>query len=75
MTLSILTLCVKGLFATLSINDKHHKDTQSLCWMSGCDVLFIVMLNYCYPEYHAAFRLLFKTVNYSECHFIRQALI
>jgi hypothetical protein len=40
-TLSITTLSIKGLFATLKRNETHHNNTPPLC----CHVLFIVMLN------------------------------
>ncbi len=47
-TLSIMTLSIKGLFVTLSINDIQHKkdiehDKMHLCWVSLCWVLLCWM--------------------------------
>jgi hypothetical protein len=41
-TLSIITLNINGLFATLSLNDKRH---YAECHYAECCILFIAVLN------------------------------
>ncbi len=57
-TISMTTLCAKGLFVTLSINDTQHNKTfimlsfefhLLLCWMSSYWVSSFI---YCYAECH-----------------------
>ncbi len=42
-TFSIMTLCIKGLLVTLSINDTNHNNIE--CHYAECRDLFFVTLN------------------------------
>jgi len=46
-TFSIMTLVIKGLFVTLSINDTHHNNALHY---AECRILYIVMLIVVAPE-------------------------
>jgi hypothetical protein len=46
MTFSIMTLSIKGLYVTISINDTQHINSlqYAVCHYAECRVLFVVML-------------------------------
>jgi hypothetical protein len=65
MTLSIMTLRLKGYFATLSIIDTQHNSNLPFCWLSLRRVLHFI---YCYTECHYAVCRNVKCC-YTVCHY------